>query len=51
MLSGKVERGDTIDIPLPHPEAWQDTVSYAYTGEGELTNAMKQNILYLAGSV
>lgn len=51
MLSGHVRTGDTIDLPMPHPEAWTPTVAYAYTGRGELTEAMKQNILHLGGTV
>jgi hypothetical protein len=51
MLSGHVRQGDIIDVPLPHPEAWSQTVAYVYTGQGELTEAMKQNILYLGGKL
>lgn len=49
MLSGHLRMGDSIDLPMPHPEAWCRTVAYVYTGEGELTEAMKQNILHLGG--
>lgn len=51
MFSGHVKTGDTIDLPMPHPEAWTQTVAYLYTGRGELTQAMKQNILHLGGTV
>ncbi|KAG6368457.1 hypothetical protein INS49_002664 [Diaporthe citri] len=51
MLSGHVKTGDTIDLPMPHPEAWTQTVAYSYTGRGELTEAIKQNILHLGGAV
>lgn len=51
MLSGHVKSGDTIALPMPHPEAWTQTVAYTYTGKGELTDAIKQNILHLGGSV
>ena len=51
MLSGHVRRGDSIDLPLPRPEAWRDVVFYIYTGKGELSPAMKENILFLAGNV
>lgn len=51
MLSRHVRTGDTIDLPLPHPEAWIQTVAYVYTGNGDLTEAVKQNILYLGGRV
>ncbi|KUI58688.1 hypothetical protein VP1G_05955 [Cytospora mali] len=49
MLSGHVRTGDTIDLPMPRPEAWTQTVAYVYTGSGELTEAMRQNILNLGG--
>ncbi len=49
MLSGHIRKGDTVDLPLPHPEAWRECVSYIYTGKGELTEMMKRNISYLAG--
>jgi hypothetical protein len=51
MLSGHIRKGDAIDLPLPHPEAWRDVVSYVYTGRGVVTAAMKENILYLGGRV
>ena len=51
MLSGHVWKGDIIDLPLPRPEAWARTVTYVYTGQGELTEAMKENILYLGGKI
>jgi len=49
MLSGHIRGGDIIDLPLPHPEAWPVTVAYIYTGQGEVTEAMRQNILHLGG--
>ncbi|KAF7943781.1 uncharacterized protein EAE97_005851 [Botrytis byssoidea] len=51
MLSGHIRKGDSIDLPLPSPEAWVDTIAYVYTGQGEITLAMKENILFLAGMV
>ncbi len=51
LYSGHVKKGDIIDLPLPCPEAWTQTVTHAYTGRGELTDAVKQNILYLGGKV
>ena len=51
MMSGHVRDGDIIDLPMPHPAVWTQTVAYIYTGQGELTEAMKENILYLAGKV
>ena len=43
--------GNVIHLPIPHPEAWKDTVTHVYTGDGELTEAIKQNIIYLGGKV
>ncbi|TEY65924.1 hypothetical protein BOTCAL_0135g00110 [Botryotinia calthae] len=51
MLSGHIRNGDSIDLPLPSPEAWVDTIAYVYTGQGEITLAMKENISFLAGRV
>ncbi|KAK5992692.1 hypothetical protein PT974_06107 [Cladobotryum mycophilum] len=52
MMSDKVRRGDTIDLPVPHPGAWAETVGYVYTGEEELlTWLVRENILYLGGRV
>ncbi|ROT40018.1 hypothetical protein SODALDRAFT_332168 [Sodiomyces alkalinus F11] len=49
IVSGHIREGDVIDLPMSHPEAWSQTVAYVYTGQGELTDAIKENILYLAG--
>jgi hypothetical protein len=49
MLSGHVRKGDSIDLPLPKPEAWSSVITFIYTDKGEITPAMKENILYLAG--
>ncbi|KAK2006928.1 hypothetical protein LZ32DRAFT_542891 [Colletotrichum eremochloae] len=51
IVSGHITTGDVIDLPLPHPEAWPSTVAYVYTGQGEVTDAVRENILYLAGKV
>ncbi|KAF7557206.1 hypothetical protein G7046_g6087 [Stylonectria norvegica] len=51
ILSEIVRPGDTIELPLPHPRAWQDTVAYVYTGRVEVTELIRQNILYLGGKV
>jgi hypothetical protein len=51
MFSGHVRKGDAIDLPIPNPWAWREVVSYIYTGQGVVTPAMKENILYLAGRV
>lgn len=49
LYSGHIRPRDIIDLPLPHPEVWGQTVAHVYTGQGELTAAMEQNILYLGG--
>lgn len=50
MLSGHVRKGDSIDLPIPHPEAWREVITYIYTGKGVMTASMKENILFLAGN-
>jgi len=51
MLSGHVRKYDTIDLPLPHPGAWRETVTYVYTciGHRSISAAARENIQYLAG--
>lgn len=51
MLSEIVRPGDTVELPLPHPHAWEDTVANVYTGRVALTEHIRQNILYLGGSI
>ncbi|KAI1420162.1 hypothetical protein F5Y12DRAFT_151637 [Xylaria sp. FL1777] len=51
LTSGHVRSGDVIYLPVPHAESWPQTVLYVYTGQGELTTAMRENILYLGGKV
>jgi hypothetical protein len=50
MLSGHVRKGDSIDLPVPRREAWRDVISYIYTGKGEITPAMMEDLLFLAGN-
>ncbi|KAI1334224.1 hypothetical protein F5Y15DRAFT_402395 [Xylariaceae sp. FL0016] len=49
LMSGHVCKGDIMYLPVPHAGAWPATVWYAYTGQGELIEAVKENILYLGG--
>ncbi|KAI1109416.1 hypothetical protein F5Y14DRAFT_432696 [Nemania sp. NC0429] len=49
LRSGHVHNGDVIYLPVPHAESWLQTVRYVYTGEGELTAAMRENIKHLGG--
>ena len=53
MLSGYIHKLDTIDLPLPHPEAWRSVVTYIYTGNAQSLNVagVKENIWYLGGDV
>jgi hypothetical protein len=51
MLSGHIRKGDVIDLPLPHPDAWGEAVYHVYTGQSAVTTAMEENIVYLAGTV
>ncbi|CAN8101146.1 unnamed protein product [Discula destructiva] len=51
MMSGHIKAGDAIDLPMPHPEAWPQTLAYVYTGCGDLTEAVRRNILHLGGRV
>ncbi|KAL6837454.1 hypothetical protein V8C40DRAFT_279324 [Trichoderma camerunense] len=52
IMSGRVRRGDMIDLPLPHPQVWPETIAYVYTGEAQLlTEQTKENILYLGGKI
>lgn len=51
LASGHVRRGDVVYLPMPHPEAWPQTVRYVYTGQGEPTRAVRENIVHLAGKV
>ncbi|KAL6829595.1 hypothetical protein J3E69DRAFT_380004 [Trichoderma sp. SZMC 28015] len=52
IMSGRVRRGDMIDLPLPHPQVWPETIAYVYTGEAQLlTEQTRENILYLGGKI
>ncbi|KAK0762075.1 hypothetical protein N5P37_004876 [Trichoderma harzianum] len=52
IMSGRVRQGDMIDLALPHPQVWPETVAYVYTGEAQLlTEQTKENILYLGGKI
>ncbi|KAL2136504.1 hypothetical protein VTI74DRAFT_3329 [Chaetomium olivicolor] len=51
LYSGHIQTRDIIELPIPYPEAWKQTVAHVYTGQGEMAEAIKQNILYLGGKV
>lgn len=51
LYSGHIQKGDLVYLPIPNPKSWAKTVAHVYTGQGELTEEIKQNIEYLAGKV
>ncbi|KAK0664581.1 hypothetical protein QBC41DRAFT_233601 [Cercophora samala] len=51
LYSKHIQPRDIVDLPLPYPQVWGQTVTHVYTGQGELTEAIRQNILYLGGKV
>lgn len=51
LLSGHIRKGDQIDLPLPHPEAWAETVTWVYIGKFEPSEGAKTNIEHLGGRV
>ena len=51
LLSGHINTGDRIDLPLPHPEAWAETVAWAYTGRDGISERGKENVAFLGGIV
>lgn len=50
LLSCHVRKGDSIDLPVPCPEAWRDMIVSIYIGSGEITAGVKEDISYLAGN-
>ncbi|OAA41154.1 hypothetical protein BBO_05690 [Beauveria brongniartii RCEF 3172] len=52
IMSNQVRVGDTIELPLPYPEAWAETVAWVYTGEeGLVTDKVRENVQYLGGRI
>jgi len=52
LLSGHIRKGDTIDLPVPHPEAWAEVVEWVYTGSPAiLSHQARENIGFLGGMV
>jgi hypothetical protein len=44
--------GSKIDICIPQPERWADTVEYIYVKDSRLlSDSVKENIRYLGGKV
>lgn len=48
-----VKRGDTVEIPLPFPEAWEDVVEWVYTGNTgvDVSAEVKEIVEYLGGKI
>ncbi|KEY71161.1 hypothetical protein S7711_00985 [Stachybotrys chartarum IBT 7711] len=52
MLNAGVQFAEQIELPMPHPDAWLNTLLYIYTSDGSfLTGLVEQNILYLGGKI
>lgn len=51
LMSKNVEPEDIVELPMPHPKAWYQTFRYACTEQGELTDAIRENITHLGGRV
>ncbi|KAL7817407.1 hypothetical protein V8C26DRAFT_399044 [Trichoderma gracile] len=52
IMSDRVKRGDMIDLALPQPEAWPETVAYVYTGNTVFLSAKaRENVIYLGGKM
>ncbi|KAK3955749.1 hypothetical protein QBC32DRAFT_204720 [Pseudoneurospora amorphoporcata] len=51
LQAGQVEPQDVLELPMPHPKAWYQTFRYACTEQGELTDAIRENITHLGGRV
>ncbi|KAJ6788024.1 hypothetical protein PWT90_08623 [Aphanocladium album] len=50
LMSTQVRIGDTIELPLPHPGAWAETLAWVYIGEeGLATDKVRENVEYLGG--
>ena len=51
MLSGHVLKGDTIELPLPKPDAWPAVLRWMYLGDVEVSTDMMEDIVHLAGNL
>lgn len=53
LFSGHVCKGDKIDLPVPHPEAWEDVLKWVYVGGdvNEISEEVRENVAYLGGEV
>ena len=47
LLSGFAQKGDTIEVPVPWPEVWEETVVGIYLGGGLVVEKVKANLEFL----
>lgn len=51
LLSGHIRKGDTVDLPLPHPEVWDQVVTWVYTGKPEAVSPKVRSVIEYLGGV
>ncbi|KAF8446955.1 hypothetical protein BGX38DRAFT_1192332 [Terfezia claveryi] len=47
LLSGFAQKGDTVEVPVPWPEVWEETVVGIYLGGGLVAEKVKDNLEFL----
>ncbi|KAF8243826.1 hypothetical protein K440DRAFT_663872 [Wilcoxina mikolae CBS 423.85] len=49
LLSGHVRKGDTVEVPVPHPGVWKAVMEWVYTGRGCVVDnrMLADNLQYL----
>ncbi|KAF8532829.1 hypothetical protein BDD12DRAFT_901522 [Trichophaea hybrida] len=49
LLSGHVRKGDTVEVPVPHPGVWTAVMEWVYTGRGCVVDnrMLADNLRYL----
>jgi len=49
LLSGHVRKGDTVEVPVPHPGVWKAVMEWVYTGRGCVVDdkMLTDNLQYL----
>lgn len=50
-MSGHVRKGDTVEVPLPYPEAWPGVVEWVYTARCRGDEKVLENVEYLGGKI
>ncbi|CAG8980817.1 hypothetical protein HYALB_00003743 [Hymenoscyphus albidus] len=53
LFSSHVCKGDLIDLPIPHPGAWEEVLKWVYTGgnASEESEEVRENVAFLGGDV